>query len=129
MRELNLPSEPCWLNQTHSTQVTTLSRAQDYEADADAAICREADLIAVVLTADCLPILICNQRGDEVAAVHAGWRGLADGIVSATLKKMQTPAAQLMAWIGPAISQARFEVGDEVRENVCSKLSQSRTSF
>ena len=114
-REFNFGNEPCWLNQTHSTEVTLLNSSQDYEFNSDAAISQKAGVVAVVMTADCLPILICNQQGDEVAAVHAGWRGLADGIVSATLNKMRTPPEQLMAWIGPAISQSRFEVGDEVR--------------
>ena len=132
-RELNLSDEPCWLNQTHSADVAMLDGTRDYAIDSDAAICQKAGVTAVVMTADCLPILICNQQGDEVAAVHAGWRGLADGIILATLKKMRTPPEQLMAWIGPAISQPRFEVGDEVRslflnryENAALRFKQNR---
>jgi YfiH family protein len=97
---LPLPSNPCWLQQTHSTTVVTLEFEQNREADA--AITRQADTVAVVMTADCLPILLCNHSGTEVAAVHAGWRGLLDGIVQATINKMQSPANELMAWIGPA---------------------------
>ncbi|MDH5353236.1 MAG: peptidoglycan editing factor PgeF [Gammaproteobacteria bacterium] len=114
--QLSLPAEPCWLSQTHSTRVASLERCGTYNADVDAAITRDVDTIAVVMTADCLPILLCNREATEVAAVHAGWRGLADGIIEKTLDKMNSGCGQLLAWIGPAISQPRFEVGDEVRE-------------
>lgn len=113
--QLGLPSEPCWLNQTHSTRVVTLDSSTPYDVDVDAAISRDADTIAVVMTADCMPILLCNHQGTEVAAVHAGWRGLVDGIIEKTLNKMDSDPEQLMAWVGPAISQSRFEVGDEVQ--------------
>jgi hypothetical protein len=110
--ELLLPSDPCWINQTHSVEVVTLE--QDDNRDADAAITREAGRIAVVMTADCLPILLCNRAGSEVAAIHAGWRGLQAGVIQSTLAAMHSSPRQLMAWIGPGISQASFEVGDEV---------------
>jgi YfiH family protein len=113
-RRLDLPSKPCWLNQTHSNRVTLLSGENDYEADSDSAISRKKGQIAVVMTADCLPILLCSQDGSEVAAIHAGWRGLVDGIVSNTVSRMRSSPSQLMAWIGPAISQQRFEVGEDV---------------
>ena len=112
--QLDLPSKPCWLNQTHSNRVTLLSGGKDYEVDSDSAISREKGRIAVVMTADCLPILLCNQNGSEVAAIHAGWRGLVDGIVSNTLSNMSSSPSEMMAWIGPAISQQRFEVGEDV---------------
>lgn len=112
--QLNLPSTPCWLNQTHSNRATILRGNADYDIDSDSAITRKKGRIAVVMTADCLPILLCNEEGSEVAAIHAGWRGLADGIVSNTLAKMASATDQLMAWIGPAISQQRFEVGEDV---------------
>jgi YfiH family protein len=110
--QLALPSEPCWLKQTHSVDVVTLEN--DARRDADAAVTRTPGYIATVMTADCLPILLCNRQGSEVAALHAGWRGLQAGIIQATLSAMQSPGADLMAWIGPGISQACFEVGDEV---------------
>ena len=110
--DLLLPSEPCWINQTHSVEVVTLE--QDDHRDADAAITREVGRIAVVMTADCLPILLCNQAGSEVAAIHAGWRGLQAGVIQSTLAAMQSKPQQLIAWIGPGITPASFEVGDEV---------------
>lgn len=113
-KQLNLPTKPCWLNQTHSTNVTDLSHNKLYNQDSDAAISKESGKIAVVMTADCLPILLCNREGTEVAAIHAGWRGLVDGIIENTLHKMDSDTSQLLAWIGPAISQNRFEVGQEV---------------
>jgi YfiH family protein len=117
----SLPAAPCWLQQTHSTTVVTLESDQNREADS--AITRKADTVAVVMTADCLPILLCNRSGTEVAAVHAGWRGLLDGIVETTIEKMQSPANDLLAWIGPAISQPKFEVGDEVRQAFVDKYA------
>jgi len=110
--QLALPAEPCWINQTHGVEVVTLEN--DAQRDADAAVTRAPGCIAVVMTADCLPILLCNRQGNEVAAVHAGWRGLQAGIIQASLSAMQSPCADLLAWIGPGISQACFEVGDEV---------------
>ena len=111
--QLALPNEPEWIRQTHSTEVVTLER--DAGRDADAAITRVRGVVATVMTADCLPILLCHREGREVAAVHAGWRGLQGGIIQATLSAMQSSGADLLAWIGPGISQACFEVGDEVR--------------
>jgi YfiH family protein len=110
--DLALPGEPCWMNQTHSARVVTLE--QDCSRDADAAITRERGRIAVVMTADCLPILLCNRAGSEVAAIHAGWRGLQAGVIQSTLQAMHSAPAQLMAWIGPSISQPHYEVGAEV---------------
>jgi hypothetical protein len=109
---LALPAEPCWINQTHSIDVVTLE--DDPRRDADAAITRQAGRVAVVMTADCLPILLCDRAGSEVAAVHAGWRGLQAGVIQAALAAMQSSGEELLAWIGPGISQPNFEVGDEV---------------
>ena len=111
-QRLALPDEPGWINQTHGTRVVVLE--DESERDADAAITRQAGRVAVVMTADCLPILLCNRDGSEVAAVHAGWRGLQAGVIQSALAAMRSSNDSLMAWIGPAISQAAFEVGDEV---------------
>jgi YfiH family protein len=101
----------------------------DASRRADAAITRLEGTVAVVMTADCLPILLCNQAGSEVAAIHAGWRGLADGVIQATLNKLQSPVSELMAWIGPGISQQYFEVGDEVRDIFLANSDQNQQYF
>ena len=112
-QQLELPAEPGWINQTHGTGAVVLEN--EINRDADAAITRRPGQVAVVMTADCLPILLCNRDGSEVAAVHAGWRGLRAGVIQSALAAMQSSNDRLMAWIGPGISQAAFEVGDEVR--------------
>ncbi len=117
--DYQLPAKPQWLNQVHGTSVVRAGSSQ-FDAgppDADAIIANRAGDICVVRTADCLPILLCSTDGEEIAAIHAGWRGLAAGVVEATLDAMNTPAGDLIAWFGPAISQAAFEVGPEVRES------------
>jgi len=111
-QELDLTSEPAWLEQTHSTRVINLDR--DTGRNGDAAITTDPGKIAVVLTADCLPVLFTNKTGDEVAAAHAGWRGLVNGILEQTIQAMESPPAELMAWMGPAIGPDKFEVGPEV---------------
>jgi YfiH family protein len=123
----SLPSVPCWLQQTHSTKVVTLE--SESNRSADGAITRQVDKVAVIMTADCLPILLCNRSGTEVAAVHAGWRGLLDGIVQTTIATMQSPANELFAWIGPAISQLKFEVGDEVRQAFIDKYVEKQDAI
>ena len=85
------------------------------EPEADAAVTRMPDTVLVILTADCLPILLCDEDGSEIGAVHAGWRGLAAGVIEACVGQLHTPPAKLMAWLGPAIGPASYEVGDEVR--------------
>ena len=125
--QLKLPAEPCWINQTHGTRTVTLE--QDVTRDADAAVTRVAGTIAVVMTADCLPILLCNRAGSEVAAVHAGWRGLQAGVIQSALATMNSPNHQLMAWIGPGISQACFEVGDEVRTAFIDSMPDAQAFF
>ena len=104
---------PDWLNQVHGTAVRIAGDPAPVEADA--AIAREPGTTVAVLTADCLPILLCAEGGDEIAAIHAGWRGLAAGAIGAAVSRMTTSPQQLLAWIGPAISQPAFEVGGEVR--------------
>ncbi|WP_368506644.1 peptidoglycan editing factor PgeF [Uliginosibacterium sp. 31-12] len=109
-----LPMEPLWLEQVHgSTVVNAACTCPD--AQADASVARMSYQICSVMTADCLPVLLCDIAGTAVAAAHAGWRGLAGGVLENSARAMQVPATSIMAWLGPAISQARFEVGDEVR--------------
>ena len=116
--DFGLPREPHWLNQVHGARVVRWDSAAFAEGppDADAIISDQPDSICVVRTADCLPILLCAKDGSEIAAVHAGWRGLAAGIVDETLNRLKLPSAEVIAWIGPAISQPSFEVGHEVRD-------------
>ncbi len=111
--QLALPSEPEWLKQTHSIDVIDLDHASSRAGDA--AFCASPGRIAVVMTADCLPVLLCNTAGTEVAAAHAGWRGLLNGILDKTVAAMHSRNEQIMAWLGPAIGPAQFEVGSEVR--------------
>jgi YfiH family protein len=107
-----------WLNQTHSNICIDLdeSRALAELPQADACFSVRESQVCAVMTADCLPILFCDQQGSCVAAVHAGWRGLADGVIENTVSKMPVSAKTLMAWMGPAISQRHFEVGKEIKE-------------
>lgn len=110
---LNLPAEPNWLEQTHSTRCVLVD--DDQNRDADAAITRQPNTVLAILTADCLPIVISNTQGTEIAAIHAGWRGLAHGIIDTTVEKMRSPRKELIAWIGPSICQQCYETGAEVR--------------
>lgn len=112
---LELPGEPCWLNQVHGAEVVAAGRF-DEPPEADAAVGNKPGDVCVVRTADCLPVLFCSGDGDEVAAAHAGWRGLAAGVIEATVAKMAHEPRDLLVWMGPAISQPAFEVGNEVRE-------------
>ena len=109
------PSEPVWLAQVHGIAVADADSACCVP-QADACIARHAGAVCVVMTADCLPVLLCDKPGTVVAAVHAGWRGLAADVIEETVAAMRVPPDTLMAWLGPAISQPAFEVGDEVRE-------------
>ena len=111
-----LPSgaRPAWLDQVHGTGVIE-AQSTGAPPAADAAVSRDAHAACVVLTADCLPVLLCSRSGHVVAAAHAGWRGLAAGVVEATVTAMATPPEQLLAWLGPAIGPRAFEVGAEVR--------------
>jgi len=114
----DLPADPQLLRQVHGNTVVKLGSAE-FDAgspEADAVIGTHPGDLCVVQTADCLPVLLCAPDGGEFAAAHAGWRGLAGGVLDATIAEMRTPAAELLAWLGPAIGTARFEVGDEVRE-------------
>ncbi len=141
-----LPSEPVWLEQVHGTRVANADHANCREI-ADACIATKHGAVCVVMTADCLPILLCDTQGTVVAAVHAGWKGLAAGVIEATVNKMQTatthgnllgnnPARenaaqslQLMAWLGPAISPIAFEVGAEVRDCFVAQNPASAAAF
>lgn len=121
-----LPNEPCWLNQVHGTHVVIDPGAGD---EGDAALTREAGVVCAVMVADCLPVLICSDDGQEIAAAHAGWRGLAAGVLEATIAAFNAAPGQLFAWLGPAISQSAFEVGDEVRDAFVGTDRDAAASF
>jgi purine-nucleoside/S-methyl-5'-thioadenosine phosphorylase / adenosine deaminase len=113
---LALPAEPAWLEQVHGSRVIDLDRpSRGSLGPADAAVTRTPGRICAIQVADCLPVLLAAADGSVIGAAHAGWRGLAGGVLEATVRAMQTPGTKLLAWLGPAISQAHFEVGDEVR--------------
>lgn len=124
---LQLPGNPFWLEQVHGTDVLLVPDSG--QTKADACYTSEKQQVCVVMTADCLPVLFANREGTEVAAAHAGWRGLADGILEKTVTQFKSPANNLLAWLGPAISVKAFEVGEEVREIFVNKLPQSETAF
>ncbi len=109
-----LPAEPAWLNQVHGCGVLRAEEA-GRAGEADAVYTRRANTVCAVLTADCLPVLLCDDGGSVVAAAHAGWRGLAGGVVEAAVGAMNVTPARLLAWLGPAIGPLAFEVGSEVR--------------
>ena len=123
-----LPSEPVWLEQVHGTNVVNADMA-DCLPQADGCIARHRAAVCVVMTADCLPILLCDTRGSVVGAAHAGWKGLAAGVVEATVREMDVAPQDLMAWLGPAISQQVFEVGEEVRALFVDANRQAAAAF
>jgi polyphenol oxidase len=112
-----LPVEPSWLVQVHGTAVARLDEpGAELESPADASIARRPGRVCAILTADCLPVLFAAESGAAVAAAHAGWRGLAAGVLEATVRALDAAPASLLAWLGPAIGPNHFEVGPEVRE-------------
>ena len=119
-----LPAEPVWLNQVHSNKVVDASRST-IGIDADGSYTIEADCVSIVMTADCLPVLICNRQGTVAAAVHAGWRGLLNGILEQAVNKVLSAGSchpeDLLIWLGPAIGPEKFEVGNEVRQEFLNK--------
>jgi len=122
----SLPVEPYWLNQVHGT--ATLKAGPHSPPNADASWSDQDDTVCAVLTADCLPVLLCTSNGSHFAAVHCGWRSLAAGILETTIAAMSVGAEDLMIWFGPAISAANYEIGEEVfqdfvgsnREDACA---------
>ncbi|MGH8583339.1 MAG: peptidoglycan editing factor PgeF [Gammaproteobacteria bacterium] len=112
-RALALPRAPVWLRQQHGDRVIDPA-ASDADPSADGACTAAPGVACVVLTADCLPVLLCEREGRRVAALHGGWRGLAAGILARGVAVMQSPPGALLAWLGPAIGPRAYEVGEEV---------------
>jgi YfiH family protein len=126
--ELQLPSEPMWLQQVHGCAVLEPGDGESGNC-ADASTTTDSGEVCVVMTADCLPLLLCNRSGTRVAAVHAGWRGLADGVIETAVAKFSEPGEELLAWLGPAIGPKEFEVGGEVRERFLDENSSDIDAF
>lgn len=115
VQALALPAAPRWLRQVHGVDVAELGPLPSPDLpQADAAVSHLAGTVLAILTADCLPVLFCNDDGSEIGAAHAGWRGLAAGVLEATVTQLLSPPERLMAWLGPSIGAASYEVGEEV---------------
>ncbi len=125
---LKLPSDPLWLTQVHGNRVIDAFDAAPGE-EADGCVTGTPGVVCAVLTADCLPIFICDRRSTRIGILHAGWRGLAAGIVEEGLRKIQLPTGNLLAWLGPAIGSSAYEVGDEVRQKFVSLDRELAESF
>lgn len=125
---LHLPQVPIWIKQTHGTAVVEANPTNS-EKEADASYSKKANQVCIVLTADCLPILLCHQKGHAVAAIHAGWRGLAAGIIGKTLQQLAEPSENFIAWLGPAIGPKHFEVGSDVFNAFVNIDPQAESAF
>jgi len=151
-RQLKLPEEPVWLDQVHGNRVvnanfinsnnlsteehnaglprpTQAKSTQAKSIQADASFSETANTVCAVMTADCLPVLICNRKANKVAAAHAGWRGLADGVIETTVAALNERHSELLVWLGPAIGPQAFEVGEDVRELFVENQPKSIEAF
>ena len=131
LASLELGAEPLWLNQVHGNTVvfSDAAAAASSPPTADAIVSSDGRDVLGILTADCLPLLLCSLECDELAAIHAGWRSLSTGIVADTVASMASRPGDLLAWFGPAISQPAFEVGDDVRDIFVAGVEDAATCF
>jgi polyphenol oxidase len=131
--ELELPAEPLWLSQVHGATVLQADQlapgAPAAPPEADAALTRRPGRVLAVLVADCLPVLLARRDGAAVAVAHAGWRGLAAGVLEATIGALAGPSDEIVAWLGPVIGPAHYEVGEEVRSALCQCDAQAKLAF
>ncbi|NOH93457.1 peptidoglycan editing factor PgeF [Vibrio sp. AIC-3] len=127
----NMPAAPVWLHQTHSTDVVTVLHPTADILDADGTFTTAKGVVCSAMTADCLPVILTDTKGTQVAAVHAGWRGLAGGILENAVAKFSNLGSEnkIIAWLGPAIGKQAFEVGDDVLEAFVSFDSQAKLAF
>lgn len=109
-----LPSEPGWIKQVHGVNVVDAASVLP-ATPADASFARETNVVCAVMAADCMPVLLADERGEAVGIAHAGWRGLAAGVIEATVKAMAVPPNRILGWLGPAIGPQAYEIGEEVR--------------
>jgi YfiH family protein len=126
---LSLPENPHWLSQVHGTGVVSLDEGSIGLPEGDAGMTQQPGCICAVLTADCLPVLFCDRAGTRVAAAHAGWRGLAAGVLESTVEAMGVPGDQILAWLGPAIEPQSFEVGEEVYQAFVKQNKEAASAF
>lgn len=126
--DLGLLKSPAWLTQVHGVEVAKASTAISGDK-ADAIIGNERYDVCAIMTADCLPVLFCNKQGSVIAAAHAGWRGLASGVLEATISKMACDPNDILVWMGAAIGPAQFEVGGEVKDAFMSQYLESANAF
>ncbi|HJR74824.1 MAG TPA: peptidoglycan editing factor PgeF [Luteimonas sp.] len=127
-----LPAPPRWLRQVHDTEVVRFSRADsemDSEPEADASATSEPDAVLAILTADCLPVVFAADDGSEIAAAHAGWRGLSAGVLERTVATLRTPASRIVAWMGPAAGPQAYEIGEEVFDAFVSADAGAESAF
>ena len=125
----HLPAEPVWLNQVHGTRVVDATQAAE-ATEADASFTTQPGVVCAIMTADCLPVLFADKAGKAVGAAHAGWRGLAAGVLENTVARMrEAGAADILAWLGPAIGPAHFEVGEEVRQAFVDRSAPHAEAF
>ncbi|CNK21467.1 purine nucleoside phosphorylase YfiH [Yersinia aldovae] len=129
VEQAGLPQMPVWLEQVHGTRVLHLSDQVISDVQADAVYSCVAGQVCAVMTADCLPVLFCSLAGDEVAAAHAGWRGLCAGVLEQTLAQFSARPSSIIAWLGPAIGPQQFEVGEEVKQAFIQIDAQSTAAF
>jgi len=128
LRRYNLPSTPVWINQTHSI-ITVNADSLSSIVNADASYSKKPGTVCGVLTADCLPVFVCNKEGTAVGIAHAGWRGLVDGVIESLIESLDCNGEDLIAHLGPAISQLSFEVGGEVKSQYLSKNKNFKNCF
>ncbi len=126
---LGFDAEIRWLHQVHGVEVANAGKVSGDGVRADAWVCFEPGEVCGVLTADCLPVFLCDRRGSCVGLVHAGWRGLSGGVIEATVAALDRSPASLLAWLGPAISAHAYQVGDEVRDAFASAHEEDALAF
>lgn len=125
----HLPNEPKWLKQVHGTSPIWIDHAEAATPEGDAVLSRESGTVCAVMVADCLPVFLCDMAGTTVGIVHAGWRGLAGGIIEQSIAAMQVDRRKLMAWLGPAIGPDHFEVGKDVYDTFVRHDAQAAQAF
>ncbi|HEX4328800.1 MAG TPA: peptidoglycan editing factor PgeF [Burkholderiales bacterium] len=123
-----LPAEPAWLHQVHGADVVHAETITD-DTRADASATHTPGIVCVVMAADCMPVLLCNRAGSAIAAAHAGWRGLAGGVLEAALGALGSPSGEVLAYLGPCIGPAQFEVGEDVLAAFSARDAQAAAAF